>query len=141
MGLLAALALQTASAATAAPLLATTCGPARGSVDGLGVASWKGVPYAAPPVNRRRWKKPLPLAGEFCWNGTLDASHYRPACAQYGGPQANTGEEDCLTLNIWAPMEKPASGPLPIHVFLYGSLHFATDRAVVRSRDFTALCC
>ena len=114
----AVLALQTA-ADNGAPLLATTCGPALGSVDGLGVASWKGVPYAAPPVNRRRWKKPLPLAGDFCWNGTLDASHYRSACAQYGGPQANTGNEDCLTLNIWAPMQMPAT-PLPIHVFLYG---------------------
>eukprot|EP01043_Picozoa_sp_COSAG02_P025296 COSAG02_NODE_1415_length_12734_cov_9.846775_1_plen_609_part_00 len=118
----AAPAMTTMSAASPAgpvPLLETTCGLASGSVDGDGIASWKGVPYAAPPVKRRRWKKPAPLAGEFCWNGTLDARRYRPACAQYGGPQATTGQEDCLTLNIWAPMHKPAT-PRPIHVFLYG---------------------
>jgi hypothetical protein len=106
------------------PILQTTCGPARGVMDGAGVVAYKGVPYAAPPTGTRRWKQPLPLEGEFCWNGTLNATDWATACAQYGGPQPSTGSEDCLTLNIWSPLTASRGAAreklLPIHVFLYG---------------------
>ena len=114
-----------------APVVNTTCGPVRGSIDG-GTASFKGVPYATPPVGSLRWQPPVTLQGDGCWSGTLSANKYAPACVQYGGPQPNTGQEDCLTLNIWAPLGQTSHDPttsswkqqqqplLPVHVFFYG---------------------
>lgn len=94
--------------------------------------SWKGVPYARPPVGELRWKAPLDPAK---WNGVLPAKAFGNACAQYGriyGPGANNrydetigttlnqavGSEDCLYLNIWRPANQKQK--LPVIVFFHG---------------------
>jgi len=73
---------------------------------------WKGIPFAAPPVNHLRWKPPQAPAS---WNTILNATSYGPVCYGGGGGQS----EDCLYLNVWVPL-KQTSGKLPVIVWLYG---------------------
>ena len=85
-----------------------------------GVESFRGVPYAAPPVGPRRWRMPQPPAG---WDGERAATEYGALCIQ---PPANGDNgvgplpmsEDCLTLSVWAPAER--EGPLPVMVWIHG---------------------
>jgi para-nitrobenzyl esterase len=52
-----------------------------GTIRGLavnGVISWKGIPYAAPPVGNLRWRVPQPVRP---WQGVREAkSSGRPPC-------------------------------------------------------------
>ncbi len=84
------------------------------------IQSYKGIPYAAPPVGPLRWRPPQPAAQ---WRGVRKATSYSPACPQLGSypadaPQEPTSE-DCLTLNIWAPAAKKI-GKLPVMVWIHG---------------------
>jgi para-nitrobenzyl esterase len=120
---LAALVLGMGFGAQAAPLTVTTpSGVLQGEVSG-GVASFKGVPFAAPPVGPLRWRPPEPAAP---WTGVREATAYGATCAQgdfgWNSAAAKAGNEDCLTLNIWVP-QKPRSGPLPVIVFFHGGAY------------------
>jgi para-nitrobenzyl esterase len=98
-----------------APVVATTaCGDLAGVVD-RGARAYKGVPYAAPPVAALRWAPPAPAA---CGSGARDASAFGPACVQLDGSGQPTGDEDCLTLNVWAP--DAAGPPRQVLVFVHG---------------------
>lgn len=97
-----------------------------------GTYSWKGIPFARPPVGELRWQPPVaPVA----WSGERDATRFGNACLQMGrlyGPGANNrfddtigqtlgtpvGSEDCLTLNIWRPATTQDN--LPVLLFLHG---------------------
>jgi para-nitrobenzyl esterase len=86
-----------------------------------GVVSWKGVPYAAPPVGERRWKAPQPIEP---WTGVRPATHYANDCMQEpfpsdAAPLGTPPAEDCLYLNVWAP-EKPAAAKLPVMFWIHG---------------------
>lgn len=100
--------------------VATASGQVQGSFDPEGkTCSWKGVPFAAPPVGDLRWKAPQPAPA---WEGVRDATRYGDACAQLGMYKfANhvpaPYSEDCLNLNIWRP-NKP--GTFPVMVFIHG---------------------
>jgi carboxylesterase type B len=80
------------------------------------VMSYKGVPFAAPPVGNLRWKPPVAPAK---WDGVLKADHYSPACLQKGRAGQNSSSEDCLYLNIWSPA-KSATDKLPVMVWFFG---------------------
>jgi para-nitrobenzyl esterase len=86
------------------------------------VESFKGIPYAAPPVGDLRWRPPrAPLA----WSEPRPSADYGPSCPQAiapprvppGSAAAGTSE-DCLTLNVWAPVARPRR--LPVMVFIPG---------------------
>ncbi|XP_011695698.1 PREDICTED: liver carboxylesterase-like [Wasmannia auropunctata] len=71
--------------------------------------SFKGIPFAAPPVGPLRFKDPAPPAS---WEGVRDASKCGKVSAQlYPSIQALQpsltsmviGSEDCLYLNIYIP--------------------------------------
>ena len=85
-----------------------------------GVQSWKGIPFAAPPVGPLRWRAPQPAAK---WTGTRDASAYRNDCMQVpfpsdAAPLGTPPAEDCLYANVWRPAG--AKAKLPVVVWIYG---------------------
>src|SRR5579862_476187 len=110
---IASAAILTAQAAPADPTLVTIdTGALRGVAAG-DVISFKGIPYAEPPIGRLRWRAPQPMKP---WNGVRDAAAFGPSCRQANdAPQS----EDCLTLNVWRPAA-PSPVPLPVMVWIYG---------------------
>jgi para-nitrobenzyl esterase len=83
------------------------------------VTVFKGIPYAAPPVDALRFRPPLP---PDCYDDVLNANDFGPVCPQL---DQNTGEylgdEDCLTLNVWTSAPLPADDVrLPVLVFIHG---------------------
>jgi para-nitrobenzyl esterase len=102
-----------------ATVVRTTEGSVRGTIVD-GVASWKGVPFASPPLGPLRWRAPQAATA---WTGVRDATEYQHDCMQlpFGGdaaPIGTTPSEDCLYLNIWKPAEAPSR--LPVLVWVYG---------------------
>ena len=86
-----------------------------------GVAVFKGVPYAAPPVAALRWSLPRPVAP---WSGDLPANEFGSSCMQDepphnvpAGSPALQLSEDCLTLNVWSPQ---AAKKAPVMVWIHG---------------------
>jgi para-nitrobenzyl esterase len=99
-----------------ANVVVTLRGAVRGKVSaGGGSVSFKGIPYAEPPTGARRFRAPISHA---CWSGVRDAFAYGSECAQAGVTGAATGDEDCLSLNVWVPSS--SSGALPVLYFIHG---------------------
>ncbi|MGA9352951.1 MAG: carboxylesterase family protein [Terriglobales bacterium] len=95
-----------------------------GKVEGLAEGKlrvFKGLPYVLPPVGTARWKPPSPMPR---WEGVRKAVEFGPACLQ-PKPQLSTVytrdpmpmSEDCLTLNIWAPID---ARNVPVFLWIYG---------------------
>ena len=71
------------------------------SEDGLAV--YRGIPFAAPPVGDLRWRAPQPAAK---WEGVRQAAKFAPGCMQATRGPSGQGpgvSEDCLYLNVWTP--------------------------------------
>lgn len=106
--------------ANASPTVRTENGVVRGVTEGE-ISSFKGIPYAAPPVGEYRWRPPQPLAS---WDDVRDATEYGDNCAQTGwGAAPGTiadGSEDCLFLNIWRPEGTEEGANLPVMVWIHG---------------------
>ena len=82
------------------------------------IQSFKGIPYAAPPVGDLRWRPPQPVTP---WSGVRAATAFGADPPQTATSRTRAGSmsENCLTLNIWAPETKP--GELrPVMVWLFG---------------------
>jgi para-nitrobenzyl esterase len=125
----------------------TASGAVRGAVvDGL--RSWRGIPYAEPPVGALRFRRPRPVAP---WEGVLQTTRYGHAAPQHENkaitlPEGVTQSEDCLTLNVLAPAD-PAATPAaraaagaadaaghtpavrPVMVWIHGGAYFAGSSA------------
>ncbi|MDE1938884.1 MAG: carboxylesterase family protein [Alphaproteobacteria bacterium] len=93
------------------PIVNPPAGQVEGRTEGKSRV-FKGIPYALPPVGSARWRPPVPMPR---WEGVRNAAEFGPACFQ---PKPRPGSiyfdrpddplpmnEDCLTLNIWAPAD------------------------------------
>ena len=113
-----------AAQAGAAPQRETRSGPVAGTARD-GVVVFKGIPYAAPPVGALRWQPPQPPAE---WQGPRDATRFGAVCPQQATAwmQQLPQSEDCLTLNIWAPVH---GRDLPVAVWIHGGASTAGSGA------------
>jgi para-nitrobenzyl esterase len=85
------------------------------------IRSYKGIPFAAPPVGELRWKAPQPVKR---WEGVRSADHFGPRAMQlpvFGDMvfRSDGMSEDCLYLNVWTPA-KTSRDRLPVLVYFYG---------------------
>ena len=109
----------------------TTVGAVRGvTVDG-GILSFRGMPYAAPPVAALRFQPPQPPAR---WDGERDASEFGPTAPQAGSgalgdllPNVVIPGDDYLNLNVWTP---GLDGRAPVMVFIHGGSFTSGSGAV-----------
>lgn len=87
--------------------------------------TWRGIPYAAPPVGPLRLRAPQPVTP---WDGVRDATEWGNASVQHKrGTMLSPGKyqpssEDCLTLNVLAPA-KPSVTKRPVMVFIHGGAY------------------
>jgi para-nitrobenzyl esterase len=98
----------------------TTSGTVQGFVRD-GVARWRSIPYARPPLGPLRFRTPQP---PLPWHGVRyceDFANCAPQDPRYTllrpGVRQPMGE-DCLTLNVVAPAG--VSAPLPVMFFIHG---------------------
>jgi para-nitrobenzyl esterase len=104
---------------------------ASGQITGLAgsdpsVRAYKGIPFAAPPVDSLRWRPPQPPAS---WDGVRQADSFSPACLQevvreylpWTEEFMHQGvvSEDCLYLNVWTAANS-ADENRPVMVYIYG---------------------
>lgn len=104
----------------------------------LGVESFKGIPFAQPPVGPLRLKPPQPITQSF---GTLQAVGIPDSCPQFflqidtstlagdvisdliSNPAvqaATQSSEDCLTLNVQRPAGTTSDSKLPVLFWMFG---------------------
>jgi para-nitrobenzyl esterase len=111
-------------------------GRLRGAIEN-GVATFKGIPYAASPFGENRFKAPQPAAS---WDGVRDALAYGPTVPKPPYfppfdeilPEPVIEGEECLNLNVWTP-DVSATG-LPVMVWIHGGA-FANGSGAVPTYD------
>ncbi|MFI7235563.1 carboxylesterase/lipase family protein [Streptomyces cyaneofuscatus] len=102
----------------------TKAGQVRGRRSGRdpGIVAVLGLPYAAPPFGADRFRAPRPAQA---WDGVRECTAFGPVAPQSaelpGSPVWSPGDEDILTLNIWAPADGP--GGLPVLVWIHGGAY------------------
>lgn len=106
------------AAASPGPVVSIEGGRIRGASNDGGGFIFRGIPFAAPPVEERRWRPPAPVDS---WTGIRDATAPPPACIQndqgWNREDFVTGREDCLTLDVRTPDMK---GRRPVIVWIHG---------------------
>jgi para-nitrobenzyl esterase len=107
------------AAAAAAPTVAVDGGAVRGTMAAGGQELlFRGIPFAAPPVEELRWRAPQAVVP---WTGIRDASGPAPACVQndqgWNHGDYLSGREDCLTLDIGTGA---LAGRRPVLVWIHG---------------------
>jgi len=112
----------TASLSGAKPssIVNSPAGKVEGLIEGK-VRVFKGIPYVLPPVGAARWRPPSPMPR---WKGVRRVTEFGAACLQPKPTLSNIYtrdpmpmSEDCLTLNIWTPIDARNA---PVFFWIYG---------------------
>ena len=127
------------------PIVTSAAGRIRGVADaGAGVIAFLGIPYGAPPTGALRFRPPEPARP---WSGTLEAAHSGPAAPQpeadptgsiVPGMVAGRTDEDCLSLNVWAPADAAPEDGRAVMVWIHGGA-FSIGASTLPTYDPTAL--
>ncbi|CAH1988417.1 unnamed protein product [Acanthoscelides obtectus] len=109
----------------------TIYGDVKGKVlktpNGLEFYTFLDIPYATPPVESLRFKRPLPPKP---WKGILDATENKKICWNLAiidiedDPRQN---EDCLYLNVYVPKSPSNKGLLPVMFYITGGMFAFND--------------
>ncbi|MGX6445112.1 carboxylesterase/lipase family protein [Neobacillus sp. K501] len=85
-----------------------------------GVFSWKGIPYAKPPVGALRFRAP---ERPDSWKGVRQATSFSPVAPQtqkeimeFFGNDISNMNEDCLYLNVWSPATDGKKRPVMVWI-------------------------
>jgi para-nitrobenzyl esterase len=139
-----------------APVVKVDSGQLQGVVDDA-VVSYKGIPFAAPPVGDLRWSPPQPAAP---WTGVRQATEFGADCMQgrFGPPPppaapaapaaspaprvppvpaatpAQAPSENCLFVNVWRPASAAPGAKLPVMFWIYGGGFVGGSSALPRRR-------
>lgn len=104
------------------------------------VRSYKGIPFAAPPVGDLRWKPPQPVVA---WEGVRKSDAFGPECPQAPYPATSIyasapqkQSEDCLCLNVWTAAK--AGEKRPVMVWIHGGA-LTRGSGATRAYEGTAL--
>ncbi len=116
------------------PVVKTVYGKVRGLVSD-GVASFRGISYAAPPFGPNRMRPP---ARPEAWDGVRDVMAYGPTVPKPGYPKPYDellpdpviAGDDCLNLNVWTP--DPGRAGLPVMVWIHGGAFVNGSGAVAQ---------
>jgi len=117
-----------------APRVKTANGTLEGTIDpATGIYSYKGVPFAAPPLGDLRWQPPQPVKP---WNGVRKADKFGPQAMQrrvFSDMifRSDGTSEDCLYLNVWTPTNS-SRAKLPVLVYFFGGGFIAGDGSEFR---------
>ena len=108
------------------------------SVNNGGVESFRGIPYAQPPVGQLRLKPPQKITSP---QGIIDGTKLAPTCSQFNSPPPVVNDtftqlisgafnatfpwtlpssEDCLTLNVFRPLGTKEGAKLPVIFWIHG---------------------
>lgn len=117
----------TRSGATGMLPVKTADGLVEGTISENGIRTYKGIPFAAPPVGELRWKAPQPVKR---WTGVRKCAAFGPSpmqaspapfsmwSAEFLIPKEPISE-DCLYLNVWTGA-KSKTEKHPVMVWIYG---------------------
>jgi para-nitrobenzyl esterase len=102
------------------PVVRAAAGALRGTWE-AGLAVFRGIPFAEPPVGALRFAAPRPARG---WDGVRDAVSFGapPPQAGFFGMDALSqaaAADDWLTINVWSPEPDPGAA-LPVMVWIAG---------------------
>ncbi|XP_063706518.1 juvenile hormone esterase-like [Culicoides brevitarsis] len=80
--------------------------------------SFKGIPYGKPPINELRLRPTVPHPG---WKGIRNATSHGGTCLNPGYllTPSQSGQEDCLYLNVYTPDLNPEE-KYPVMFWIHG---------------------